>query len=482
MNSITRRYFLEEAMLAAAAAAITPATPLLAADKPSTSPNEKLSVAVIGVRGRGQAHAAAYAARPDCEVTYVCDVDSEIGAAYAKQLAKTKNVREPKFVQDMRRIFEDNSVDIVSIATPNHWHTLAAIWAMQAGKDVYVEKPVSHNLTEGRRLVQVSRKYNRICQAGTQHRSNGSNRAAARYVQSGKLGSIKLARCVMHRGRKPIGPAGQFTPPASVDYNLWAGPAPMGPVTRKSFHYDWHWFWDYGNGEIGNNNVHTVDMTRLVLGLQGLGRGVICYGTRTFDDAAQTPNTQVTIHDFDTMTLVEEVRNLKTPAPRYGGAMVVMGSEGYLVGNFGKNVVFDPAGKQIEVINGQGDDHFANFLKAVRSRKREEQNAEILEGHQSAAIVHLANISYRLGHPTDTKEVTRELAAVKANENNVETFEQTVQHLKDNGVDTAKLQMTLGPCLKFDSEKETFPDNAAANALLTREYRKPFVVPAADAI
>jgi predicted dehydrogenase len=440
-----------------------------------------LSVAVIGVRGRGQDHANAFAARKDCAVACVCDADQAIGAKFAEKLSGKG--RQTKFVQDMRNIFDDKSIDIVSIATPNHWHSLAAIWAMQAGKDVYVEKPVSHNLSEGRRLVQVSRKYHRICQAGTQHRSEGPTRAAARYLREGKLGKIKLVRCVMHRGRSSIGPAGTYEVPASVDYNLWAGPAPMAPVTRKSFHYDWHWFWDFGNGEIGNNNIHVVDGARMILGLQGLGRRVLSYGGRvSFHDAAETPNIQVAIHDFGQMTLVQEVRNLKTPPPRYGAAVLIVGSEGYLTCSFSKSQVFDPEGKLVEDLKGTGEDHFGNFVKAVRSRKREDQNAEILEGHQSAALIHLANISQRLGKPASSEEITKQIELFKGNENALETFELVRKHLADNGVNIQEERLTLGPWLDFDSDKETFVDNPAADALLTRPYRKPFVVPAAGEI
>ena len=287
---------------------------LLAAEpaKQSTSPNERLSVAVIGVRSRGGDHARAYEAREDCFLSYICDADSAIGEAVA---AKFKS--KPKFVQDMRRIFEDKSVDVVSIATPNHWHSLAAIWAMQAGKDVYVEKPVSHNVSEGRRMVQVARKYNRICQGGTQYRSSGANRAAAEYIREGKLGQIKLAHVCTYRSADVDRPGGQYQPPPTVDYNLWAGPAPMElPVRRKSFHYDWHWFWNYGNGELGNNSIHVVDTMRMIVGLQGLGRGVMSYGGRVglTSDCAETPNVQVTIHDFGPITVVQEVRSLKTAA------------------------------------------------------------------------------------------------------------------------------------------------------------------------
>jgi predicted dehydrogenase len=485
MNSLTRRRFLEESLLAAAAAAVVePVRAVAAPGKPSTSPNERLSVAVVGVRGRGQGHADAYAARSDCQLTYVCDADHEVGEKYAAHHnAKGRTV---KYVQDLRRVFDDQSVDIVSIATPNHWHSLAAIWAMQAGKDVYVEKPVSHNVSEGRRMVEVARKYGRICQGGTQSRSISANRAAARYVQSGKLGQLRLVRCVMHRPRQPIGPPGKYAVPPSVDYNLWAGPAPMAPVTRKSFHYDWHWFWDFGNGEIGNNNVHAVDTARLIAGLTGLGRGVICYGGRVaFHDAAQTPNVQVAIHDFGSLTLVQEVRNLKTAPPRAGGAILIAGSEGYLVGQIsGGNVVYDPAGKLVEKIaGGPSEDHFANFIKAVRSRKREDQNAEILEGHTSTALIHLANISYRLGRPAAPAEICRKLESLKiVRENARETFELTQKHLADNGVDTEREPLSIGPWLTVDAGRETFVGSPAADALLTRDYRKPFVVPARNEI
>ncbi len=485
MNAISRRHFLEDALLAAVASAVTGPTPSIAAgDKPSRSPNERLKVAVLGVRGRGQSHANAYAARSDCQLSYVCDADRDIGEKYAaRQNAKG---RSAKFVQDLRRVFDDKSVDIVSIATPNHWHSLAAIWAMQAGKDVYVEKPVSHNVSEGRRMVEVARKYGRICQGGTQSRSIGSNRAAAQYVQSGKLGKIQLVHCVMHRPRKSIGPPGKYTVPPSVDYNLWAGPAPMAPVTRKSFHYDWHWFWNFGNGEIGNNNVHAVDTARLIVGLSGLGRGVTSYGGRVaFHDAGETPNIQVAIHDFGGLTLVQEVRNLNTAPPRAGGAILIVGTEGYLVGQIsGGNVVYDPAGKLVEkIIGGPSEDHFANFIKAVRSRKREDQNAEILEGHTSTALIHLANIAYRLGRPAVPAEICRQLQSLNiAHENVLETFERTRKHLAENGVDIEREPLTIGPWLKIDAEAETFVGNPAAAALLTRDYRKPFVVPAKDKI
>ena len=475
MRRLSRRLFLEETLLAAATVSAGSSRLLIAADQAeqSKSPNERLSVAVIGVRSRGGDHAKAFDSRDDCVISYICDADTAIGENVTAQF-KSK----PKFVQDMRRIFDDKSVDIVSIATPNHWHSLAAIWAMQAGKDVYVEKPLSHNISEGRRMVQVARKYNRICQGGTQYRSTGSNHAAAQYIREGKLGQVKLAHVCTYRSRTSIGPAGQYSPPPTVDYNLWAGPAPMElPVRRKSFHYDWHWFWDWGGGELANNSVHPVDAMRMVVGLEGLGRGVLSYGGRVgLDDCAETPSVQVTIHDFGTVTVVQEVRNLKTADPKRGATLIV-GTGGYLSGGAGGTSAYDPDGKLVQKLSGPNEDHFANFIKAVRSRKREDLNADISEGHISTGVVHVANISQRLGKPASAKEIQQALEALKVNENVVETFVEIRQHLADNGVDIEKTPLTLGPWIAIDSNKERFIGNPAANAMLTRNYRKPFVVP-----
>jgi hypothetical protein len=277
--------------------------------------------------------------------------------------------------------------------------------------------------------------------------------------------------------------------PASVDYNLWAGPSPMQvPLRRKNFHYDWHWIWDYGNGEIGNNSVHSVDLLRKITGLQGLGRGVLSYGARHFDDAGETFNTQVVIHDFDSVTVVQEVRNLKTgPAPFGDGVVVVRGTEGILVAGYGGVAVVDPDGKPLQKLQGRGDDHFANFIQAVRSRKVEDLNAPILEGHTSTALCHLGNISCRLGQPTADDEIKGKLESLKKDGDLVGGFETIRKHLADNHGNEAAQHikwspLRLGPWLAIDPDKETFLDNPAANALLTQEYRKPFVVPGPNEI
>ena len=479
MKPVSRRRFLKQSMTATAAAGIfAPAGRVSGAESGTKSPNEKLSVAVIGVRGRGGAHARAFHGRDDCFISYVCDADMAIGPKVAEKFDS-----KPRCVVDMRRIFDDKSVDIVTVATPNHWHSLAAIWAMQAGKDVYVEKPVSHNVSEGRRMVQVARKHDRICQGGTQYRSVGTNRATAKYIAEGKLGKIKLVHCYTYRPRNHMGPKGEYEVPASVDYNLWAGPAPMQiPLRRQHFHYDWHWIWDYGNSELGNNSVHRVDTMRLLVGLKGLGRGVISYGGRHFDDAGETPNTQVTIHDFGETTIVQEVRNLKTAGPEHGGSVFIQGTEGFLVSSLGANKAYDPDGNLMKEIKGEDEDHFANFIKAVKSRKREDQNAEILEGHTSTAVVHVGNISQQLGSPASPAEITEKLKTLEVNADVVKTFQEIQMHLAENDVDIEKQKLSLGPWLEIDSDKETFVNNPAADAFLTRDYRKPFVVPAADAI
>src|SRR6185369_13307240 len=277
MSSISRRQFLEDSILAAAAAATaTIPTRVVAEESRAVSANDKITVGIIGCGIRGKQHASELAGLAECEIAYVCDPDRDRAAEVATALV-SKQRPQPKAVQDLRVILDDKSVTAVFIATPNHWHALAAVWAMQAGKDVYVEKPVCHNISEGRRIVQVARKLGRICQGGTQNRSNGALAEAIKYMHDGKLGEVKLARSIVYGRRDSIGGPGQYEIPANVDYNLFAGPAAMSPMTRPKFHYDWHWFWNTGNGELGNNNIHSTDICRWGLGVTGLGRAVVSY-------------------------------------------------------------------------------------------------------------------------------------------------------------------------------------------------------------
>jgi predicted dehydrogenase len=471
MKRTDRRRFLEDTLLAAAAAATAGPAIVAAGEPQSKSPNERLGIAVIGVRGRGWDHVQAFSQRSDCKVLAVCDPDREV----AGQRAEKAGCRA---VADLRELFDDKSIDAVSIATPNHWHALAAIWAMQAGKDVYVEKPACHNIREGRRAVQVARKHGRVCQVGTQRRSNLGLAAAARYLTAGKMGKITLARSVMNRRRESIGPKVEGKVPPGLDYNLWAGPAPMAPITRKTFHYDWHWFWDFGNGEIGNNDIHMIDLVVWGLGLRQLPNAVMCYGGRLgFNDAAETANTQVVVHDFGETTVVQEVRNLDTKSGFGPSGGMFNSSEGYMVFADSGAVQFDPQGKKVRTFTGPVEDHFANFVKAVRSRKIEDCPADIFGGHLGAGLCHLGNISYRLGCPAAPSAFPRQFEARKVHDNVQNTFERTQKHLAANGIDLEKTSLTLGPWLAFDPVKEAFIDWPDADALLTRPYRAPFILP-----
>src|SRR5262245_10229918 len=434
MNSLSRRQFLEDSMLATAAmAAAATASPSVSAQEAgSKSANDTIRHAVIGCRIRGRVHAKEFGGKPGVEVAYVCDPDSQLANELAEAVEKETGKR-PQAVQDLRRVFDDKTVDTVSVAAPNHWHALAAIWAMQAGKDVYVEKPVSHNISEGRRMVQVSRKTGRICQGGHQYRSSGSNAQAVEYMRSGKLGDVKLARSIVYGGRGSIGEPGTYEVPSYIDYGLFLGPAPLVPLTRKNLHYDWHWVWDTGCGEIGNNNVHSLDICRWGLGVTGLGRSVISYGGRLgYQDAGQTPNTQVCIFDFGDKTIISETRGLKTQpfSSKYRGGTIFEGTKGIIAGS----TVFDLEGNPVHTFDGKSENHFANFLTAVRSRKREDQRAEILEGHQSAALCHIGNISWRLGRSASPDEIRAELTKLKARDLALDTLDRALSHLADNKV------------------------------------------------
>ena len=483
MSHLSRRRFLEDSMFATAAAIAAGQSQRVLAEEGNTSgkgANDRLGVAIVGAKGRGQSHIGAFtaSAKNNTEITYIVDVDEAIGQQRCDELEK-KQGRRPKFVEDMRQAFDDKNLDIVSTATPNHWHALTAIWAIQAGKDVYVEKPVSHNVSEGRRIVEAARKYNKICQTGTQCRSAGGSIDAINYIKAGKIGEVTLARGLCYKPRGSIGPKGTYEVPAKVDYNLWCGPARMLPLTRKNLHYDWHWVWETGNGDLGNQGIHQVDVARWGLGVNELCNNVFSYGGRlSYEDAGETANSQVCVFDYGRKTLVFEVRGLKTDALK--GAKVgniFYGSEGYVVlSSYSGGAAFDPEGKLVQEFKG-GDNHFENFLKAVRSRNVSDLNADILEGHLSSALCHLGNISYRLGKQMPLAQAKDHL---KGSENQA-TFARFSEHLADNQLG-ANTEIALGRSLAFDPKSETFTGDSEANTMLTREYRAPFVVPAAGKV
>ncbi len=481
----SRRVFLENSLLASASAAAAAAANMpisvyaeQEADKPSTSAAERLSAAVIGVKGRGRNHIGELLKRRDVEITYICDADEKIGQDRCNEIEK-KTKRRPKFVRDMRRVFDDPHVDIITTATPNHWHALCAIWAIQAGKDVYVEKPVSHNVSEGRRIVEAARKYGKICQTGTQCRSTGGTNKGIEYVHNGRVGTLKVARGFCYKRRGSIGAEGQYDPPASVDYNLWCGPAPLDPLTRPRLHYDWHWAWSTGNGDLGNQGIHQMDLARWALGVPGLGRSVFAYGGRLgYQDAGETANTQVSVHDFGDKLLVFEVRGLNTKKFHdVGVGNIFECTDGYVVlTSYTKGYVADKNWNVLEKFGGGGD-HFGNFLKAVRSRRAQDLNADIEEGHLSSALCHLGNISLRLGQATPAAAAAERLETLPSGQKSLDVYQRFLSHLADNRLKPEETQISLGPILTLEGETFVGEQAELANRMLTREYRQPFVVP-----
>jgi predicted dehydrogenase len=475
MERISRRELLERSMMAAVAAA-APALPAAAEAPPrAAGPNDILRVAVVGVKGRGLGHVSHFANMKDVHVAAVCDIDENVISS-AMKTAEAKSGKKPAYYADLRKLLEDQSIDAVSIATTNHWHTLAALWTIQAGKDAYVEKPTSHNVWEGRKLIEAAKKYNRVVAAGTQRRSHASHLQAMEFMHSGKLGKLKSVHGVCYKRRGSIGRRADGPVPPGVDYDLWLGPAPVRPFNPNRFHYNWHWFWDYGNGDLGNTGVHDTDVIAWGVRKAELPRKAVCLGGRFgYEDDGETPNTQIAAMDYGDLQVVYEVRGLET-APfhdfRYG--VVFHCAEGYVVAALQTAGAFTPKGERIQAFTGRNDDeHFRNFVDAVKSRRPDAVRAGPLEGHLASGLCHLPNISYRLGEPkpfgTEAPFGDFELAN--------ECYRGTRDHLKENGVDLAKTAFRMGRVLTFDPKAETFAGDPEANALLRREYRKPFVVP-----
>src|SRR4051812_603527 len=487
---LDRRSFLNHSAAISAAMAALRGGPLVA-DEPKSepskrSPGETLQVAVVGVNGRGMSHVGGFNGNFNCRISTICDVDSKVIGQAMKKVGD-KNGQEPKFEQDIRRMLDDKSIDVVSIATPNHWHALAAIWAMQAGKHVYVEKPASHEVLEGTRMTQAARKYKRICQVGTQSRSMPGMKESIAYLHDGKLGKVKLAYGTCFKRRGSIGKVTEATAiPDSIDYDLWCGPAPKKPLMRKRLHYDWHWFWDYGNGDLGNQGVHEMDKARWGLKKSEMPRSVVSAGGRLgYVDDGETANTQLCVFDYGDSELVFEVRGLESTSPypaNLGGKKgsnfvgnIWYGEKGILVcPSYNSGVVLSPDLQVVQKFSGGGDNnHFENFVKAVRSGRHEDLNCDIAEGHLSAALCHLSNISYRLGKEVPL-EALKEIAGGKAA---TEYLKGMVAHLLENKVDP-KAVAHAGPLLTIDPKTERFTGELKdkANPMLTREYRKGFEI------
>jgi len=488
MKQLTRRSFLR-------CGAVTAAAVSWSAKSWSQVPNsnEDVRVATVGFGGRGGDHIEGFSKVKGCRIAGLCDVDDAI-LSRQKQKWNDQGVTVQAH-KDIRKLLESKEIDAISIATPNHWHALAAIWAVQAGKDVYVEKPVSHNVWEGRKIVEAARKYKKMVQAGTQSRSSAAINESIRWVNAGNLGNLLVARGLCYKPRPSIGKVDGPQPvPAGLDYDLWSGPAPMSPIRRKRFHYDWHWFWDYGCGDLGNQGIHQMDIARWFLGVDELSPRVLSIGGRLgYDDDGETPNTQIVYHDYARAPLIFEVRGLprskeliknggwgavdmdKFPKDIGGSVGVIIHCEGgtVVVPNYSSAIAYDKDNKKMTEWKG-AEDHYANFIKAVRSRKHTDLHADILEGHLSSALCHTGNISYRLGKK-QLQSAT--LEAIKANKALTEATQRMFYHLGDNEINRYAHQSTLGVALTMDPKSERFIGNDTANEMLTRPYRKPYLVP-----
>lgn len=431
-----RRDFM---MMAAAAPAL--AHPVLA------GANDRINAAVIGVRGRGREHIAALAKQPNCAITTICDVDLA-QAARGQALVEQLQGKKPQIVQDLRRVFDDKQIDVVGIATPNHWHALATIWACQAGKDVYVEKPASHNIWEGQRMVDAARKYQRMVQIGMQAHSIEHYRRGIDLVHQGAIGKVYMAKGLCFKRRRSIGRQPDGPVPEGVDYDLWVGPAQKRPFNPNRFHYNWHWFWNTGNGDIGNQGIHEMDIARWGLNKKEVAPRVFCTGAKyIYDDDQETPNTQISILRYpDGSQIIFEVRglmtegegemNLEDPGNYIG--VIFLGSEGTLTLDSGGFKVFMGEERKLTQQMKFTEEepwatwpHMANFLKAVRSRKHEDLTCDVGDAYPSVVMNHMSNISYRTDRP-----------------------------------------------LTFDVDACSFGEDHEANKYLTRSYRAPFIVPA----
>ncbi len=435
MVPVNRRTFLKSS--AASVAGLS----ALSYARAAAAPNDKVVLALLGigstvpgsVGGRGRQLLRPFGGFQDVDIAYLCDVDANF-YPFGQKILAGQGRPEAKVEKDLRRVLEDKAVDAVVVALPDHWHALATIWACQAGKHVYVEKPASHNLVEGRRMVEAARKYRRVVQLGTQSRSSASLARAAELVRSGKLGKISAARAWIGGFRPNIGRPTDAAVPAGVDYELWLGPAPERPFNPNRFHYRWHWFWDYGTGELGNNGIHALDRLRWLLNLDAPTRIVAAGGKLFYDDDQETPDTLTVSYDFPGCNVTWEHRVWSKGT---GDGAAIYGEHGTLL--------LDRAGWRVEKgieASDPGDEkersvegtvHQRNFIDCVKSSSATaaaRPNADIEEGHKSTRLCHLGNIAFRTGR-----------------------------------------------AIRFDARTETCVGDAEANRLLGRSYRTPFAVP-----
>jgi predicted dehydrogenase len=452
--------------------------------------NGEIRLAVAGIRGRGGQHVNDFMKIAGVKVVALCDPDKQVLENGVSAFKKKYGVGDAdiKGHLDVREILDRKDVDALVIAAPNHWHALMTVWACQAGKHVYVEKPVSHSIWEGRKMVEAARKYNRIVAAGTQHRSCPGVQEAARDIQSGKYGKPQWVHCSVLHARADIGKVTEPQPvPANIDYNLWAGPAPMTPVMRRQFHYDWHWLWAWGDGEMANWGIHYLDDVRHLLGWKDVPTKVVAAGNRfAWDDNGETPNVHFALMDYDGLPMVVDIRNLPDPKRRGGSqGALYQGSRG---GNYiqfeggsiriarGGGWWYDNDGKRVYQYKGDGGGgHAKNFIDALRSGRREDLAAEIEVGHYGTAICHQANVAWRAGREATVDQVRE---SMRGHDDAADTLYAILKQLDGNEVNLLQKPFVLGPALTYDRKTERFVGDHAeqANQFIKCSYREPFVI------
>lgn len=450
MKTSSRRDFLKKASLGVVAATITPnAVGGEVISAPEILPgsakgaNDRIRIAVLGVNGRGQSHIdeiMKISKEYNVELAALCDPDMDVLQKRAGKV-KSKYGKNVHMEQDFRKVYDDKEIDAVTLATPNHWHALQTIWACQAGKDVYVEKPATHNIYEGRKMIEAAYKYNRIVQHGVQLRSSVAIREAVEHLKNGLIGRVYMSRGLVYRWRPDIGNKGISQKPAGLDYDLWCGPAPMVPFTKNLVHYNWHWHWNYGNGDVGNQGIHETDLCMWGLGIDRLPERITSMGGKfLWDDCKEVPEIQTSIYHYpkEKKIIQFEVRNWCTNLEDGAGVgNIFYGDKGYMVIK-GYDTYETYLGEKREKgpsrsEGGELTRHFQNWVDAMRARDMSIQNGPVQTGHLSSALAHLGNISFRLGKQ-----------------------------------------------LQFDPVAERFigdGENEANAMLMSRDYRAPYVLP-----
>ena len=475
-KSMTRRQFVHRSAAAAAAIGL----PMFVNSR-ALAANEEIRIAMVGCGGRNYAHIEGFGKQKGVRLALLCDPDRERLQSAAKRI-ESQFGNLPEQVVDVRKLMEKKDFDVVAVSTMQYWHALPTIWACQTGRHVYVEKPLAHSIWEGRQMVNAARKYNRLVQIGSQARSEEEVQHGIDYIKSGKLGKIQYVVCFANKPRVSIGKRSEPLPiPETLDYELWCGPARKEPIYRDKIQYDCSFTWNMGDGESCNQGVHEVDCARRLLGEAGLPRRVMSIGGRfVFNDAGDVPNTQIIYYDFPTAPVLYEVHNMRAgkdtqKRPLYRGRATdtcVQCEGGYVMLRGG--TVMDNQGKLIKQFPGGGN-HFVNFIGAVRSGKREDLHADILEGHLSTNICHVGNISQRLGKKAAPEAARKQIGDLPLFQ---KMFDDYLAHLKAHEIDPG--ESVLGPWLECDRERECFKDHAEANALAKGSYREPFVVPAVE--